>query len=277
MNLAEVQRLAKEFDRAASSLRSVGQVIDRALPTLPWAGRSVELFRQEWSSGRKLLNDSAQSLSGLSVAIMRNWQAQSDKSDGGSNTAFPISFGSGPNWNMRETFENGLFYGNKLNDLHDFIGDFSDLRKLDAFHGLFQHADDIKLGPLAALGTGWDTYNLFDNVKNGSWDGSIRSGIDVGFDIGGLAFPQVGLAKGAWDVGYQVGKGIDWVFGEKLGGHQAFIDSVVIDRYGGQLSPSEADDLAHRYDGWSGFGHFVGDNASNTADAARSLWKGVFG
>jgi hypothetical protein len=120
-------------------------------------------------------------------------------------------------------------------------------------------------------------FNLFDHVAHGDVNASIRSGIDVGFDIGGLAVPQVGLAKAAWDVGWQVGKGIDWLVGEKLGGHQAFIDSVIHDQYGGSLSPSEADDLAHRYDGWSGFGNFAADSTRGTVNTATSLFKKVFG
>lgn len=81
MNLVEVQKSAKEFDRAALTLRSVGQAMDRILPTIPWAGRTGELFRQEWSSSRKLLTDGAQTMSDLTKAMVRNWQEQADASN----------------------------------------------------------------------------------------------------------------------------------------------------------------------------------------------------
>jgi len=277
MNLAEVQRSAKEFDRAAGTLRSVGKAMDRILPTIPWSGRSVELFKQDWSASRKLLTDGAQTMSDLTKTIMRNWQEQSDKSESASGSGVRPPIGnSGGGWSGRERFESGLFIATTGDDLRSFIQDFHSLKKWKGLTGLFHHGSKLKIGPLAVIGTGWDTFNLFESVGAGNVDGGIRSGIDVGFGLGGMAFPHVGLAKGAWDVGYQIGKGIDWVFGEKLGGHQAFIDSVIIDRYGGQLSSSEADDLAHRYDGVSGFGHYLGDNASNTVNAAKSMWKRVF-
>lgn len=282
MNIGEVRQLADDLARAADALSRHAAALDRLVAGSRWVGATGARFKNDWwPQHRRALLQTSADLNGYSQSARNNaaeQQTASQATGAGATAGGWVSPGASQreiDWH--DLAGRSIFYGGKIVDLEAFIRDFKHIRQLKGFTDLFKKATPVKLGAMGAIGAGWDIYHLFDRVSKGSVDGSIRSGIDVGFDIGGLAFPQVGLAKGAWDVGWQVGKGIDWVIGDKLGGHQAFIDSVVIDRYGGSLSGSEAEDLAHRYDGPKGFGYYLGDNVRNASNAAKSLWKGVFG
>jgi hypothetical protein len=251
-----------------------------------WVGKDASDFRSWWPAKRAKLTAIGDDLHGYGQSALNNAKEQRAASGEGQGSLSPglfaypggtANFGDGAisRWlnDPKRFTDDVLFSGNKTQDIANFAKDFKDIEKLTGLKDLFKYTPKAGMSPVGYLGFGWDAAKLFKNVADGSVDGGFRSGIDVGFDIAGTAFPTVGLAKGAWDLGWQVGKGIDWVFGEKLGGHQAFIDSVMIDKYGStNLTVAQADQLSHNYDGWSGFGHFVGDNVKNTGNFFSKLF-----
>lgn len=272
MNIAEVRALGTTLQTTADKIDGQLRVLDQLVKRAAWSGPIATSFKIQWWPGhRAAMARMAAELREFS----RSAQVNADEQNTASATAGVA--GAGGSWaeghaGIVGAIDGTLFAG----ELYGFAGDFKNLAKIKGLQGLFRPAEKLAL-PLAILGTGWDAFKLFDAVSAGNLDSGIRSGIDVGLDIGSFVVPEVGLAVAAWDVGWEVGKGLDWIFGEQLGGHQAFIDSVIDDQYGGSLSLSEADDLAHRYDGWSGFGNYAFDGANATVDAAESLFKKVFG
>jgi uncharacterized protein YukE len=289
-NVAEVRDLANSLRQAADKVDQYGVQLAKLVDRSNWVGPAGAKFKQQWwpqhrSSLRRLAGD-LRTFADQATKQADEQQRASDAggvsgSSGGFASAASGASGAMGNWithgDWNDLMDKTLFFGGKAVDLESFIKNFKSIKQLEGLGDLFKVADKASIGPLSVLSTGWDIKNLFNAVSQGSVDGSVRKGIDVGFDLVGTKVPQVALAKGAWDVGWQVGKGIDWFFGEHLGGHQAFSDSVVATHYGGTLTSAEADDYAHRYDGWSGFGHFVGDNVTETGNAAKGLWKKVFG
>lgn len=272
MNIAEVRALATTLQTTADKIDAQLRLLDQLVKRAAWSGPVATTFKLQWWPGHR-------ATMARMAAELREFSRTAHVNADEQNTASATAGVAGAEGSSVDghsgvvgAVDGALFAG----ELYGFAGDLKNLAKIKGLEALFRPAEKLAL-PFAILGTGWDAFKLFDAVAAGDADSGIRSGIDVGLDIGSLAVLEVGLAVAAWDVGWEVGKGIDWFFGEQLGGHQAFIDSVIDDQYGGSLSASEAEDLAHRYDGWSGFGNYAFDGANATVDAAESLFKKVFG
>lgn len=279
----QLETEADIFDRSAKQLSSV-------LGAVKWIGTVATRFSDLWNSQHSPKLYATSAFLRDNADLLRRQADQQDRaagSDGGQLRSLRVGAVELPSapvlglWNamapgtdLNKHMAEVIFWGGKLNDAYEFVGDFKSIQKLSGLSGLFKGAASKVPGPLAVLGGGWDVLQLVNNARAGNVDGSIRSGIDVAFDGVGLALPQVGLAKGAWDVGWQVGKFGHWVVGEKLGGDQHLIDNVIDSRYGGDLSVAEATELGTRYDGWSGFGNFIGDGAASAvSDVGKTFGK----
>lgn len=275
MNVAEVRELADRVARAASTLRDHARYLDRQVSRTRWPGAVGSRFKaQWWPQHRSNLLRLAGDLEHFAAQARRDAAQQEQASDGAGAGAGPSAAIGGGTIDAQQVWEKGLFVASKTVDIRDFVANFKQIKSLEGFSALFSHADKVKVSGLTALGIGTNLFGLGQATIAGNGEGMIRKGIDVGFDGVGLALPHVALAKTTWDIGYEVGKGIDWLFGEKLGGHDSFINSVVQHQYGGQITPST--NLDHRYDGWSGFATWVGDNAAHTGNAVSTLWRKVF-
>lgn len=277
MNIAEVRSLADQVTAAAKRVRDHARVLDRLVTRAHWGGPVGTKFKSQWwPQHRANLLRIAGDLEHFAAQARSDANQQEGVSDGRSAGAGPTAAAAatGQPIDFQKAWEKGLFYTSHASDTLAFIKDFKAVSKLSGFADLFERAGAVKVPGLTALGIGTNLFGLGQAAIAGNGDGMIRKGIDVGFDGVGLALPTVALAKSTWDVGYEVGKGVDWFFGEKLGGHESFINSVVQQQYGGQITPSS--DIGQRYDGWSGFGTWVSDNAVNTGSAVSSLWRKVF-
>ncbi len=273
MNVAEVRALGETLKASADKVDTQMRALDKLVGSAGWVGPTAVKFKiQWWPSHRSTMARMVVELREFGRSAAANADEQVEASRAAVN---PVA-GSWFDGRVQQDISNSISGAGDVKDLYTFFKDYDVLKKLKGFEDLL-HRSPVKIGFLDVIGTGWDASKLFDAIHRGSLDGGIRSGLDVGFDVGGVAFPVIGLAKGAWDIGWDIGKATDWLIGEKLGGHQSFINSVIQDQYGGSLTPSEAADLSHRYDGVSGFGNFVMDNARNTGEVATSLWKKVFG
>lgn len=128
-------------------------------------------------------------------------------------------------------------------------------------------------GPMAVIGGAVHAGDLAFAIRDGDVDKGIRAGIDLVFDGVGSKIPQVAAGKAAWDLGYSIGKGASNWLDTNFDIHQHHVDHVMQREYGTtDLTPSQASELAHRYDGVSGFGNYVSDGAKNLVDNVKKVW-----
>lgn len=97
---------------------------------------------------------------------------------------------------------------------------------------------------------------------NGDTDTAVRSMVDLAWTGVGSHVPQIALAKGAWDLGWEVGQQIYGV-GEVLGINDAVQDTIINDVIERDFGGEVPHDFGSRYDGLNGFGNFVGDSGKS--------------
>lgn len=92
-----LDRAADEFARAADRLRSGRARVERNVYAAPWRGRGADVFRQEWSSRRRVeLQAAADFLDGAVTTLRRNAEEQRSASEGHGGAAPQTPGGSAP-------------------------------------------------------------------------------------------------------------------------------------------------------------------------------------
>jgi hypothetical protein len=142
----------------------------------------------------------------------------------------------------------------------------------------------IRVGWLARIGAGWDAAKLGGHFAVGDWANFSWDAAHLGDDILAAVSPHYALVSGAFRTGWEVGMWIDEQtnFGIHAAGH--IFDDAIDARFGGktarELTPAEAAELTHRYEGLSGFKNFgqdaVGLVGKSAAQGATSFLRRIF-
>jgi hypothetical protein len=104
-----------------------------------------------------------------------------------------------------------------------------------------------ELGP---VGVAMHVGDLISAIQAGNIDRIARAVIDLGWDAASR-IPVVLAVKTTWDAAYLTGKTISNVLEDTF----HFQDGIV----NNGIESGGLDNIGHRYDGWTGFGNFVGD------------------
>ena len=166
-----------------------------------------------------------------------------------------LNFGNEPalDWLSTELFDGGTQVLGKYEDAFGAIGD-----------------------GLGLIQGGIHGFELGQALATDAWsEATLRSAIDVAFDVAGTALPVVGLGKAAWDTGWMIGDGIHSVVGDSMESYHQ--DGVLNRLYGtDDLTVQQATEYSHRYDGIKGFGNFVSDGTKNIVNSGWSAVKSLF-
>jgi hypothetical protein len=288
---ADVEQLlqaARHLEAAADQLDAESASLHGILRAVSWLGSIATRFLSRFEGEQQpRMASSASFIRDAAAGLVRqaNEQTRASQSNGSS---FAGQFrsgrsGTGPTFGhplgkqgpFHADIEGGisglLHDGGQIETLTGLIKNFSSIKKLEGFKGLFNVGKEAP-GPFAILGTGWDVGQMYARALRGDVDGTVRKGTDVVFDGAGIVYPPIGLAKASWDTGFAVGSFSSHWMDTHFRISDTFIDGVVAHRYGGphELTPSQAQDLTHRYDGMSGFGHYTTDGISHMKDTVLS-------
>ena len=180
------------------------------------------------------------------------------------------------------TFRTLDFAQSQLSMLRN-AGNFAEMTKTYPSFGNFMSQMGIVGGPKgfnkftsmievpSGVGSAFDVINvaksgfaLGNAMAEGDVDGGVRAGLDVGWTIGGAAFPPVGMGKAAWDVGFETGKFLDEQFHISDRTSDAILGHVTSSMGGVEnMTVAQGTEIGRRYDGISGFGHFVTDGVGS--------------
>ncbi len=254
-NLQDLHQLAAEFRGAAERLEAERNRVGVVLRRTPWHGAVADQFRREWDGHfTAALHALVEDLRGAGTTVARNAEEQEQTS--ANRHSAPIRLPASPNWHMPAvmTGATGLYAFDQFRLGKTIWGTGQALRGV---HGKGP-------GVLDALGVGVDAYKAkqaYNDWMNGTgtMDHYIRSGVDVAWDVGS-AIPVVGEIKGAWDTGWHIGTGIEHQMQSTFHHEDAILTDTMYKQYGtSNLTPTQSAELSHRYDGVSGFGHFLKD------------------
>lgn len=227
-----------------------------------WVGPKGDLFRSWWPAKRAKLIAIAQDLHGFGQSALNDAGEQRETSRAGNasrTTPAPIVVNPGQTWNHVGTIGEITGWAGRGSDLHTI---YKDYEVLSSARGWTRAGPDVSV--LGAVNTSIDVGKLLREINNGSIDGAIRSGIDVGFGVGGMVYSPIGLGKTAWDIGWWTGARLEESFDAQFGSRAAAFDSILYSRYGTtNLTTQQAHEMAHRYDGVSGFARWGGDTVAS--------------
>jgi hypothetical protein len=266
-------------------LRSSSQSLTDLLRRTTWQGQDSLAFNDLWSTKHKAnLDKIASELQTLANDLVKQAQQQEETSTDFNSTAHQVATDLGKQIGLafemgNVTFEtselNWVRWWNRIDSGHSVAnllytaGDFKTWWKVASAPKLNAMSKKISfLKPVGnvftGIATGIHAYKFGEALFEGNWDGALRSGVDITFDIGGAVLPVVGLSKGAFDLGRSFGDLIDDQFDITEKSSTAIVDTYV-DRIAGPegLTAAQAAELGTRYDGVSGFGNYMNDSVES--------------
>lgn len=306
-DVAELRALAAQFSASASRLRQTAQSIRSGVHASPWRGSIADMFRITWDSDHSArLRSAADHLEDAAQNLRRNADQQERAStadnagpgqagpSGGPNRHYPGAVGpliGSILGDMGEILDHGQAAFD-LDKLYDALGrpdseTLAKLAKLDFHIGFRQGLKDLfHVGPLGTIGNVLSIGSLISAYAEGDQVGFLKGSVDL---VGGAGASMVAGPLGgvAWFVGSQIGTGIynagDWV------AQQAGLDGLggIAYREGARvvfgpdvnvqnLTPSQAQALCDRYDGFGGVVNAMTDQAGGLAhEAGHAVSTGV--
>lgn len=244
---------AARIDAIANELNSL---VSRT--SSQWTGPKGDLFRSWWPAKRSKLIAISQDLHGFGQSALNNASEQRDSSRQG-NTPASAAASAGQFWNHFGMIAGLTGWASRGDDLVNIVKRY---KLLASARGWAKAGPDV--GWLGLVNTGIDITYLMRAINNASVDGSIRAGIDIGFDVGGMVYFPIGLGKTAWDVGWWTGSQIEDSLNTAFGTRDAAYDSILYSRYGTtNLTTDQAHEMAHRYDGVGGYLRWGGDTVTS--------------
>jgi hypothetical protein len=292
----------EQLDALGTRMAVAADVLDRIRVELsgqlrhaPWQGGSADRFRHDWTARHMhVLLGATASLREAGRRLRSNAAEQREASGahGGAGShrgGLPPGAGLNP-WGVLttglEALSDALNAEGVVLTIASFatqIGILSAALPLDDLGASWRMlADAAKtmeetpLGRIEAkvgwLAVGVDTALFVDVLATGTTDQKINAGVELGWSVAAAFIPPVALVKGAWDVGTFIGEQIGPVVAEHFHFQDGFIDAVIRDRYGTELSPVEREEMLHRYDvGTMGIVHLGQDLALEGGNFLRKL------
>lgn len=275
-DIEQLQTLGVTLQAQAAEVRSIADLINRYLPGAPWTGYKADVFRQQWwPQHQAQLRSIADGLHGLGQSALNNADEQRRTSDvRGFAGSAAVSAGGGSG--AGSVF--GPYY-DRLKDGAATVGLMVGMTGLIDLARGFRNAP----GPFDLLTVPFDVIDVTQAVL----DGDLRAGIPGGSSLiltgigaaiapaaaaGGMVVAAPVVAAGA--VGAAV---INTVFQP-----DHTVNSYIERTYGSgdDMTVAQAGEYARRYDGWSGFGHYVADGthgfARTTGGNVKDLWTSFF-
>lgn len=286
MNPDEVERLAQELQRVARRIDAWSREIDRFVARTSWIGRDADQFKGTWwPQRRRRLHTIASSLNDYGNVAKRNADDQRRVSSSPGSAA-----GAGP----------GVVTVLKMMAAAvETVGVAGLVRKVGVNH---QFPLSVNTFKHMITDTGDVNFGTIDNAVYGKIDlnklkgvGNVLTYVDVAADvpvaIGALAdgdyfkfgmtttgavvdvvgtkVPYVAAGKLAWDAGRWIGEHLAKTdYNQQL--QAGAVERGMLSEYGTtHLTPAQASEFSHRYDGPAGFGRAARDYGKALAD---KLW-----
>jgi hypothetical protein len=267
-NSEQLDALAGQFDRVAEALDGIRTTIGGGLDHTYWEGHNADRFRHDWRGRHTPAVTAACAALREAARTLRVNAAQQRGASVASGGSLNTTGGVGQETSdVREVVAGGqsVLWGANL------LANGSDLSALRQFN------EGPAMRLLGGVAVALDVTQLAAQIH----DGDVQFGtvFRTGWDAAGL-IPGVGLFTGAVDTGVFIGTQAANFAEEHWHYQEAIVGSIVADRYGGSLDPTEADDMVQRYSGWMGMAHWGSDlltsEAHSVGNAAKSIWNSVF-
>jgi uncharacterized protein YukE len=268
-DVARLRALASEFTGAADRIEAELRTVTASVRNTPWQGPNAERFRQSWNSVHSA------KLRALAAQFRDNARVLSANASDQENVS-KVRDASGRAVVVPRARTSLLTIGGVTFAISGTIFDSAEMiRYLRDVRGLPVNPANLKLAmqrmgpPMSAglkvvgggffvVGTALDGYQMLSGIWTGNLGQTVSGAARVAIDGISLFNPYVAAAN----VGYHIGEAIAPLITPHLA--DDIVNHHMLQQYGtADLTPSQAAQLSHRYDGISGFGHFVSDGVGS--------------
>lgn len=260
-NPEQLDDLAVRMNSGADTLEGIRHTIRLSLGRTEWPGPDGDQFRHDWDHHHARVIATAVTALREAARVMRanadqQRAASGADSAGGGSARIGHGPGQGPIAFPPPDIRDLLMPLQNMFYLLDVIENLDDL--LVPASRIMTVAEKFLPGSLDVLSVGLSLNEVLAEINRGEL--SLWSVGNLIWDVASL-HPTVGLLTGAAEVGAVVGETLANELDKHLGISQGFIDYVVQDRYGGELTPSESAELVKRYEGVKGYVNIAKDMA----------------
>jgi hypothetical protein len=222
----ELDVLARQFGESARRVDATTKRLSALLRSAPWEGRAADHFRADWSrthvphlrhastflaEGERRLHDQARQQRGASSA----GPSSAVGSVGGSASGWGALLGLGSatltlmrDSGVTKSISVGWQFAEKAKHIVGMGNTYFDALQLAKKVPVSALQDLVPIAtPIDVIFAVQDGYQSIDAFRHGDIDGGVRNAIDVGWAVASL-HPVVGLLKGGFDIGWEVGLGV---------------------------------------------------------------------
>jgi hypothetical protein len=257
--------LAQLMAKAAASIDQIGSQLGARTHHAPWRSPQADHFRQQWNGvyypALRAARDELTNASNQLATNARDQRAASDPSGGVTPNTPTALLALATEYGLSTTAANAYTILRFAQDYGARLANLDTLSHIMATAGPPTGFLDKSFAIFGLVGVGVDGYGLVQAMANGSTSQELLKGTGVVIDGAGIVFPPVAVADAGWNIGWQAGLLLNRE--THISDHWANFALSGAPQENGQMTPAQANALATRYDGVSGFGHFMEDTGTS--------------